>query len=84
MNKMLTKQPRSEAIKKKNLRESMPVVDVQPTNPGNLFKIKFLRCSFALLLHMYILLCESILVDFPIPLQGLGQFIHLVLDPANS
>lgn len=39
MNKMLNKQPLSEAIRKKNMRECMPIVDVQPTNPGNLFKI---------------------------------------------
>ena len=40
MNKMLNncKQPLSEAIRKKNMRECMPIVDVQPTNPGNLFK----------------------------------------------
>ena len=37
MNTMLDKQPRSEAIKKKQSRESMPIVDVPPTNPGRLF-----------------------------------------------
>ena len=34
MNKMLTKQPQSEAIQKKNRRESMPIIDVPPSNPG--------------------------------------------------
>lgn len=36
MNTMLEKQPRSEAIIKKKARESMPFVDVPPTNPGNI------------------------------------------------
>ncbi len=36
MNKMLDKQPRAEAIKKKKRRESMSIVDVPPTNPGRL------------------------------------------------
>ncbi len=36
MNKMLDKQPHAEAIKKKKRRESMPIVDVPPTNPGRL------------------------------------------------
>ncbi|CAB4031651.1 Hypothetical predicted protein [Paramuricea clavata] len=36
MNTMLDKQPHSEAIKKKQSRESMPIVDVPPTNPGRL------------------------------------------------
>ena len=39
INKMLNKQPLSEAIRKKNMQECMPIVDVQPTNSGNLFKI---------------------------------------------
>lgn len=39
MNKLLNKQPLSEAIQKKNMWECMPIVDVQPTNPGNLLKI---------------------------------------------
>ena len=34
MNRMLEKQPRSEAIRKKQSRESMPIVDVPPTNPA--------------------------------------------------
>ncbi|CAB3995098.1 Hypothetical predicted protein [Paramuricea clavata] len=33
MNKMLDQQPHTEAIKKKKRRESMPIVDVPPTNP---------------------------------------------------
>ena len=33
MNTMLEKQPRSEAIQRKSLRERMPVVDVPLTNP---------------------------------------------------
>ena len=33
MNTMLKKQPRSEAIQRKSLRERMPVVDVPPPNP---------------------------------------------------
>ena len=37
MNTMLDKQPSGEAIKKKQSRESMPIVDVPPTNPGRLF-----------------------------------------------
>jgi hypothetical protein len=36
MNRMLEKQPRSDAIHKKKQRESMPIVDVPPTNPGRL------------------------------------------------
>ena len=34
MNRMLEKQPHSEATRKKQLRESMPIVDVPRTNPG--------------------------------------------------
>jgi hypothetical protein len=36
MNKMLDQQPRTKAIKKKKRRESMPIVDVPPTNPDRL------------------------------------------------
>ena len=36
MNTMLEKQQRSEAIKKQKVCESMPFVDVPPTNPGNI------------------------------------------------
>jgi hypothetical protein len=37
MNRMLEKQPpRSDAIRKKKQTESMPIVDVPPTNPGRL------------------------------------------------
>lgn len=37
MNSMLQKQPREEAIQKKEKRRSMVVVDVPPTTPGTFF-----------------------------------------------
>lgn len=35
MNTMLTKQPKEEAIKKREERQKMVVKDVPPTTPGN-------------------------------------------------
>ena len=40
MNTMLDKQSREEAIAKKKARDSMTMVDVLPTNPGNNTNIK--------------------------------------------
>jgi hypothetical protein len=52
MNTMLDKQPRSEAIKKKQSRESMPIVDVPPTNPGRLFNSKKNCCNYSITFHL--------------------------------
>jgi hypothetical protein len=40
MNTMLEKQPRAEAIKKRLERQSIPIVDVPPTNPGTIMREK--------------------------------------------
>jgi len=37
MNSMLQKQPKEEAIQKREKRRSMVVVDVPPTTPGTFF-----------------------------------------------
>ena len=34
MNKMLSKQPRSEHIQKKYIKENMPIIDVPPSDRG--------------------------------------------------
>jgi hypothetical protein len=52
MNTMLDKQPRSEAIKKKQSRESMQIVDVPPTNPGRLFNSKKNCCNYSITFHL--------------------------------
>ena len=36
MNTMLNKQPREEAIRKRNTRDKTQLVDVPPTNPGTI------------------------------------------------
>ena len=41
MNSMLQKQPREEAIEKREKKRSMVVVDVPPTTPGTCSSIMF-------------------------------------------
>ena len=52
MNTMLEKESRVEAIKKKQARERMTIVDVPPTNPGRLiFTHVLVIFSFELTIH---------------------------------
>lgn len=51
MNSMLQKQPKEEAIQKREKRRSMVVVDVPPTTPGTFFYfVNFLSGRVCMLL----------------------------------
>ena len=57
MNSMLEKQPKQDAIKKRDKRRSMVVADVPPTTPGTRFISKQLLLFF---FFFFSVLCRSI------------------------
>ena len=60
MNSMLEKQPKEDAIEKRDKRNRMVVADVPPTTPGSYYKIYFLSKKSELL--CVFLLCNILII----------------------